>query len=236
MGRRVETIREDVGAGETIVADISGSGEPVLFVHGIPGSRASWRRVAERLEGGAQAIVPDLLGFGDSSDPRSDFHAFGQARALGRLMDVLGHDSFHVAGHDFGGPTAIALSGLRTHLPPRQAAALLLREVHGFSAAEAAETLEATPTQVKNWIQQARRAMTERYAYSCALVAKAGVCYQCVELDDFFYGTRRDPLAGTARGLAARLAVLRETREAALGPWHRRMLQLVEEVLNLGGR
>ncbi len=130
---------------------------------------------------------------------------------------------------------AVCFACTLRNLPPRRAAALLLREVHGFSVAEAAETLEATPTQVKNWIQLARRAMTQRYAHSCALVTKAGVCYQCVELDEFFNGARRDPLAGTTRGLAARLAVLRETREAALGPWHRRMLKLVEDVLNLDG-
>lgn len=126
---------------------------------------------------------------------------------------------------------AVCFACTLRNLPPRQAAALLLREVHGFSTAEAAQTLEATATQVKNWIQQSRRAMTERYAHTCALVTKAGVCYQCVELDEFFNLSRRDPLAGTRRGLAARLAILRETREASLGPWHRRMLQLVEDIL-----
>ncbi len=120
------------------------------------------------------------------------------------------------------------------NLPPQQAAALLLREVYAFSTAETAELLEATVVQVKNWIQQARRIMEERYAHSCALVTKHGVCHQCVELDGFFNGRSRDPLDGTARNLKARLAILRETRKAALGPWHRRMLRLVDEVLEAG--
>ena len=63
---------------------------------------------------------------------------------------------------------------------------MLLREVHGFSTAEAADALDATAIQVKNWIQRARRTMTERYQHTCALVTKAGVCHQCVELDQFF--------------------------------------------------
>ncbi len=75
-----------------------------------------------------QAIVPDLLGFGDSSEPRSDFHAFGQARALGRLMDTLGHEAFHVVGHDFGGPTAIALGGIR----PSRVRSLTLISTNAF--------------------------------------------------------------------------------------------------------
>jgi RNA polymerase sigma-70 factor (ECF subfamily) len=68
-----------------------------------------------------------------------------------------------------------------------------------------------------------------------ALVTKQ-VCHQCVELDGFFNGRSRDPLDGTARNLDARLAILKETREAALGPWHRRMLRLVDEVLDGGAR
>ena len=129
---------------------------------------------------------------------------------------------------------AVCFACTLRNLPPRQSAALLLREVHGFSTAATADTLEATAVQVKNWVQQARRSMTQRYGHTCALISKNGVCYQCVELDDFFNGRRRDPLAGTDRTLAARLAILRETRRAALGPWHRRMLQLVEDVLNAG--
>jgi RNA polymerase sigma-70 factor (ECF subfamily) len=117
------------------------------------------------------------------------------------------------------------------NLPPRQAAALLLREVNGFSVGETAEALEATGVKVKNWIQQARRTMEARYAHTCALVTKQGVCHQCVELDGFFNGQHRDPLEGTARDLSGRLDILKETRAAALGPWHRRMLRLVDEVL-----
>ena len=127
---------------------------------------------------------------------------------------------------------AVCFACTLRNLPPEQAAALLLREVHGFSTAEAAAALEATPVQVKNWVQQARRTMTERYSHTCALVAKQGVCYQCTELDQFFNGEQRDPLKDSGRTVAARLAILRDTREAALGPWHRRMLRLVEDILD----
>lgn len=126
---------------------------------------------------------------------------------------------------------AVCFACTLRNLPPQQAAALLLREVYGFSTAETAETLEATVVQVKNWIQHARRTMEERYAHTCALVTKQGVCHQCVELDGFFNGRSRDPLDGSARNLDARLVILRQTREAALGPWHQRMLRLVDDVL-----
>jgi RNA polymerase sigma-70 factor (ECF subfamily) len=114
---------------------------------------------------------------------------------------------------------------------PRSAAALLLREVYGFGVDETADLLGARPAQVKGWIQDARATLEARYAETCALVARRGPCHQCVELDDFFGSGQDDPLAGTPRDLDARLAVLRERAADGLGPWHRRLMALVDEVL-----
>jgi RNA polymerase sigma-70 factor, ECF subfamily len=114
---------------------------------------------------------------------------------------------------------------------PQHAAALLLAEIYGFTVPETADVLGASITQVKNWIQTARARLREKYAATCALVTKQGVCYQCVELSEFFNRRREDPLDGTARDVDARLAILREQRETALGPWHRIMMRLVDAVL-----
>ena len=126
---------------------------------------------------------------------------------------------------------AVCFACTLRNLNPQHAAALLLKEVHDLSTAQVAEAIGATTSQVKNWLQQARRTLEERYAHTCALVTKQGVCHQCVELDGFFNDQRRDPLDGTSRTLEARLTILRETRERALGPWHRRMMRLIDEVL-----
>ena len=58
------------------------------------------------------------------------------------------------------------------------------------------------------------------------------VCHQCVELDGFFTGGTSNPLSATAGALDDRLSILRRERTTPLGPWHRRMLKLVDDILD----
>jgi pimeloyl-ACP methyl ester carboxylesterase len=89
-----------------------GAGKPVVvLVHGIPGSAGVWDGVVSRLPDDVDVIVPDLLGFGESDRPTTieALHAQGQAAALERLLGDTGVERAIVIGHDFGGPTAVAL-------------------------------------------------------------------------------------------------------------------------------
>jgi RNA polymerase sigma-70 factor (ECF subfamily) len=123
---------------------------------------------------------------------------------------------------------AICFACTLGQLPEPQAAALLLREVHGLSLVEAAAALEARPAQVKSWLQAARAWMTRRYDGTCALVSKRGVCHQCVELDGFFGAGAGAPLR--RRDLAARLAVLRDLRADRAGRWETWLLGVLREL------
>lgn len=122
------------------------------------------------------------------------------------------------------------LSCTLRNLSPYQAAALLLKEVHDFSLEDTAALLEASPAQAKNWLQEARAYMRTRYEKSCALLNKGGVCYQCVELAEFF---RTDPTSPLPTGLDdsdARLQVAREWKDQPWGTWHTLILQLLDDM------
>ena len=96
----------------------NGLGSPVLLLHGIPGSGATWDAVVEHLAAGVDAVVPDLAGFGGSPPARSfdDLHAGAQSVAVERLLDELGIRQAVVVGHDFGGPVALLLAARRPDL------------------------------------------------------------------------------------------------------------------------
>jgi haloacetate dehalogenase len=83
-------------------------GRPVLLLlHGYPETHAMWHRLAPLLAGDFSLVIPDLRGYGDSGKPPSLPDAANQskramAQDLAELMTALGHERFHVAGHDRG--------------------------------------------------------------------------------------------------------------------------------------
>lgn len=123
------------------------------------------------------------------------------------------------------------LSCTLRNLSPHQAAALLLKEVHDFSLEDTAALLEASPTQAKNWLQEARAYMRNRYEKSCALIAKQGVCYQCVELAEFFRADPTSPLPDGLDDSEARLQVAREWKNQPWGAWHTLILHLLDDMV-----
>lgn len=116
------------------------------------------------------------------------------------------------------------------NLPGQQAAAVLLRDLHAFSVAEVAGMLDARPAQVKNWIQAGRQTMHDRYADTCALMTKSGVCHQCSELSGFFRVPGPEAAGIRAGSLDERLDAIRPLNSSPLGAWHRALLMLQQAV------
>ena len=89
-----------------------GQGPAVLLLHGYPQTSACWHLVAPQLvAAGYTVIAPDLRGYGGSDKPATDAaHAPYSKRAMAQdlalLMTAMGHDRFHLVGHDRGGRVA----------------------------------------------------------------------------------------------------------------------------------
>ena len=98
----------------TIFCRIKGSGEPLLLLHGYPQTGAMWAPIAEQLAERFLVVVADLRGYGRSSAPESTGgEAYSKRRMAGdmvALMSALGHERFHLAGHDRGARVAYRLA------------------------------------------------------------------------------------------------------------------------------
>src|SRR5918911_4504407 len=106
----------EIQTGETsIFVRSSGSGPPILLLHGFPQTHLMWRGVAPLLARTFTVVCADLRGYGRSSCPASaPDHAPYAKRAMARDMVVvmaqLGFPRFAVAGHDRGGRVAYRLA------------------------------------------------------------------------------------------------------------------------------
>jgi haloacetate dehalogenase len=106
----------DIDTGETtIFTRWSGSGPPLLLLHGFPQTHLMWRDIAPILARDFTVVCADLRGYGQSGCPASSHdHAPYAKRAIARdmagVMARLGFPRFAVAGHDRGGRVAYRLA------------------------------------------------------------------------------------------------------------------------------
>jgi haloacetate dehalogenase len=101
--------------GTTIRLRTGGSGPPLLLLHGNPQTHAMWHKVAALLRERFTLVCPDLRGYGDSGKPPTDaehspYSKRAMAADMAAVMSALGHERFHVAGHDRGGRVAHRLA------------------------------------------------------------------------------------------------------------------------------
>lgn len=90
-------------------AVVEGKGPLVVLLHGFPQCWYLWRHQIDPLvEAGFQVAVPDQRGYGVSDRPEA-IEAYDIIQLTGDVVgiaDALGHETFHVVGHDWGAPVA----------------------------------------------------------------------------------------------------------------------------------
>ena len=85
-----------------------GKGEDLILLHGFGADKDNFTRVALFLTPHYHVIIPDLIGFGESSrSPSGDYKPEAQARNLKSLIAALQIHKFHMGGSSMGGHIAM---------------------------------------------------------------------------------------------------------------------------------
>ena len=105
--------RETSLAGLRVSRTETGSGPPLLLVHGFVVNHHEWDPILPLLAPHFRCIAVDLPGFGGSDRPRNgafDYSWTSYAAVLAELLAALGLERAHVCGHSMGGGIAAALA------------------------------------------------------------------------------------------------------------------------------
>lgn len=146
----------------------------------------------------------------------SEDHAREEPSVVERLHAVVSEPGFQFEVREH---IAYCVACVSRSLEPEQQAALLLREMFGFSAAEGARALGVSQPVFNHRLAAARATLAQAFEGLCALIGKQGVCWQCRSLREFAPPDKRGPdlvritpASGSADAgalLAARLAIAR---------------------------
>jgi len=90
----------------TMSYEETGSGTPLVFLHGNPVSSYLWRRILPQIGGAAHCLAPDLIGMGRSGKPDMPYRFADHARYLDAWFDALALDGVVLVGIDWGGALA----------------------------------------------------------------------------------------------------------------------------------
>ena len=106
--RRVRVLDAEMSYVET------GSGLPVVFLHGNPTSSYLWRNVVPHLTASSRCLAPDLIGMGRSSRaPAGNYRFADQARYLDAWFEALDLRRVALVVHDWG--SALGFHWARRH-------------------------------------------------------------------------------------------------------------------------
>jgi pimeloyl-ACP methyl ester carboxylesterase len=207
----------------------AGTGDPVIMLHGLGATKASFLPTIDALTPDYRAIAVDLPGFGDSDKPLwGAYDAPFFARAMVALLDALGLDRAHVVGNSMGGRVALEL-GL-SHADRVHRLVLLAPSMPWLKARPWAPYLRLVPTQL-GVFQPAPRAVVERIVKQ--FIPGSDTEWTAAGIDEFMrsYLTRSGRAAFYA---AARNIYLEEPRGPG-GLWTR-LPELGPDALFVWGR
>ena len=137
----------------------AGEGDPVICVHGLGGTKASFLPTVAALADRYRVIAMDLPGFGDSEKPiGAAYDAPYFAGAIDALLDELEIERAHLIGNSMGGRVSIEMGLLR---PERTEKIALLSPALAWLSSRRWRWLLRAPLPMLGLIQPAPRVITE---------------------------------------------------------------------------
>lgn len=84
-----------------------GKGQTIVLLHGFAANKDNWIQFSRYLTKDYHVVIPDLPGFGESSQRQSENYAAGnQLKRIDRFTETLKLEKFHLAGNSMGGMLA----------------------------------------------------------------------------------------------------------------------------------
>lgn len=126
-------------------------------------------------------------------------------------------------------------------LPLEEQVAVMLADIYGFTAAEAAEIIGVTLGVFKHLLHDARETMERIFERRCALISKTGICHQCSELNGFFNPAQDqhaelakiDLVRAASDSNRSRLLDLRLALARGINPLHSAGADIQEAIMNV---
>jgi pimeloyl-ACP methyl ester carboxylesterase len=185
---------------DPLAVRITGSGDPLVLIHGIATDSGIWTTVVPELARERMVVTVDLPGFGRSA-PVGD--GFELATVAGAILDGLRRhgvpEPFHLVGHSLGGGVAIQFAAMH----PESLRSLTLVAPAG---------LRPLPSVVANLIGAGRMANLVAAGADAFLAARRGAA----PLTDLVWGRRLLLALTVADGAHVPPAVARGMIEASL--------------------
>lgn len=85
----------------------AGSGDVILFMHGIGGNKSNWSAQIDFFSAHGRAVAWDARGYGESDDAAAGFPYAAYADDVARLLDHLNTERAHLVGLSMGGRIAM---------------------------------------------------------------------------------------------------------------------------------
>lgn len=91
-------------------SDLQGSAPKLVFLHGVMGFAANWRKIAKAFENRFQVLTFDQRGHGRSFHPASGYRPEDYAQDLEDILNELGWEQVYLVGHSMGGRVALTFA------------------------------------------------------------------------------------------------------------------------------